>query len=200
MNKDKHNKQAKDLKNILKSYIKKSFLEKINENDFLNSKYFFILLGIIIFSIYIYYSPSKEFISCNSNYECSYEREYFGIFKIQKQYLISKNSYMEVKTKNVYRSGYLAGLRDYHSYPVIINIGGEEISPFVYYYKSSSDEEDAYNSLNNEIEKFKNYMINPSNTYKINMNTNPIIFIIFFSIFLFLYIAFYIKWFVGNDK
>ncbi len=196
---DKNNKSAKDLKKILKPYVNKSFLEKINESKFLNSKYFFILLGIVIFSLFIYYSPSSESMLCNSNYECTYERTYFNFYKIVKNYNISNKSFMDVKVKHHFNGKKFESI-SYYSYPIIVteNI---KIEPFVHYYISNDTENEALNSLNNEIRIFDEYIKNPNKYYIIKMNIYPMIFYILFPIFLFLYIAYYLKLFSeGNSK
>ena len=203
---DKNNKEAKDLKKLLKSFLSNSFGERVFNNNFcncffeiLNSKDFYKLIGIVIILLFVYYSPSSESMFCNSDYKCTYKRTYFNLYNVEKTYNISKNSFMSAKIKDYYINNKF-NTTGYHSYPIIID-NSAEISPFIYYYSSGDTQKNAMQKLNNEINIFDNYVKNPDNNYLIEMDINPFIFYskyIFFIIFLFLSFLHYKKTF--GDK
>ena len=122
-----------------------------------------ILIGLIwgTFISYLRY-PQQESLNCSKNYKCNIERKYFGIFKSNKEFIITKNVlylpiYKEHWTFDIIRTVIdyqIDGLEYHHHYSDNKNLNIK----FKNYIRGINE----YQLKTNEINKFEKYKENPN--------------------------------------
>ena len=119
-----------------------------------------LLSCISILLIFTYFHPTKEIMSCNEQYECKITHEYFGFFNFHNNLNLNQNSFLGVKTIPIYVKG---GVYRYISY-----LEYDNISPFIFYWKVSSEQKKADYSLIIERKRFYEYLLKPQIKYEVS--------------------------------
>lgn len=101
-----------------------------------------VSLVLFVFFAIIYFHPTNEVLSCDSQSVCKIERSYFNLFKITKKINLYPNSNLTCKI-----GAYSATKRN-TNYGLYIKI--DDVSPFVFYVADS-----LYSSRDYQIEELK---------------------------------------------
>lgn len=90
-------------------------------------KHINFIIAIILFTIgFTYYQPTKELLSCDSNYNCTLTKELAGIINISNEFRFDENSTIEYQRNdflNIIGKNSTAG-------PVYKLSNGKKIKPF----------------------------------------------------------------------
>lgn len=144
--------------------------------------FMYVVLFFFVFS-YIYFHPNNEQLSCNSNYKCTVEHQYFHCLTFKNQFDVTPNSYL---TGNLFMrsvSRNVPRMCTYTINPQILNSNNKLIKPFIYYYQGYSrydDEPEASitDLLSFEINSFNEYLKNPNIGFYLEAQSGDILFLI----------------------
>ncbi len=156
-----------------------------------------VIFGVVFLALlfFAYLIPSKEIVTCDSNYSCTIKKEYLNSFETKKEIKISQNStfsykaiYVPIFTKERHER-YHFNKKD--NYILLTYIDKHRL--FRLYKDCYSNKEDLEYSASNIQKDFQKYLKNPQNGFQISSFTNIIFLYIFVAIVLFSVFYFYFK-------
>lgn len=137
----------------------------------MQSKLFVKIIYVIcipLLSFFLFFHPTYEEMSCDSNYECKIIHSYFNIFKFNTFIKLNKNSKISYKIKDI-------GIP--RKTGPQLNLSYDNELPFIYYFDYSPDVPFSYNNdledynfhdFKLEKQKFNDYVNNPSIGYQVS--------------------------------
>ncbi len=121
------------------------------------------IIAIILFLVgYTYFQPTKEILSCDSNYNCTLTKELGGVINISDEFMFDKNATIE------YRRNDLPNIigRNSTAGPVYKLSNGKKIKPFKEPTIDDARENIADDIISNSTD-FNSYIKEPSVGYNI---------------------------------
>ncbi len=138
------------------------------ENTFLE-----VLVGILITLVVIYFHPTQEVMTCDSNIQCSVQRTYFGKYTYTQK-IKFKPEYIDTKTFFV--PGARRRPSTYNAYLILKDHAGHSKSPFVFYYMNNCHSRIVCsNAVEIENSRFLKYKDNPYNNYTVKSSVSMFI-------------------------
>ena len=150
---------------------------------------FRITVSIVILVTFAYFHPINETMSCDSNYLCKIEHNYFNLFKKTSSFKLFPNSTIS----NIEKPRPFSKIASSRMYLIYDNN-----APFIYYYKEEGYQKYYDYLFNLEKERFEQYIKNPVNGYIVSSSANKDSLIMFLVLFIFVLLPLFIKFYLDN--